>query len=142
MRCHPQIAPAIAKQLADAQTGSAVNVPEELLLGLGAHALFAEASRRQVPGLRYQFGDFGPMWAVAVMNFGQRMLDFELVPAAGDAARWLLGIVSQLQPHAMVKNSQAREVVTAALDWLAVTSEYLGDPETASAASQLRASLN
>jgi hypothetical protein len=127
-RCRMQDAPVIARELVDAQTSLSIGVPEELLLGLEAHALFAEASRRRVPGLRDQFSDFGPMWAVAVMNFGQRMLDFDLDSAARDAARWLRGIVSQLQPHAMTDNSRAHEVVGAALDWLAITDDALGDP--------------
>jgi hypothetical protein len=122
-RCRMQDTPAVARELADAQTNLSIGVPEQLLLGLEAHALFAEASRRRVPRLSRQFGEFGPVWAVAVMNFGQRMLDFGLDSAARDAARWLRGIVFQLQPHATAGNPRAREVVAAALDWLAVTDE-------------------
>ena len=126
-RCRMHDAPGVARELVDAQTSLSIGVPQELLLGLEAHALFAEASRRRVPGMSHQFGEFGPVWAVAVMNFGQRMLDFDLDPAARDAARWLGTIVSQVQPHATIGNPRAREVVAAALDWLAVTGDALGD---------------
>jgi hypothetical protein len=129
-RCRMHDAPAVARELVDAQTTLSIGVPEELLLGLEAHALFAEASRRRVPGLRDQFdefGEFGPMWAVAVMNFGQRMFDFDLDSAARDAARWLRDIVSRLQPHAVIENSLAHRVVAAALDWLASADDALGD---------------
>ena len=120
-------APTVARELVDAQTTLSIGVSEELLLGLEAHALFAEAARRRVPGLRDQFGEFGPMWAIAVMNFGQRMSDLDLDSAATDAARWLRGIVSRLQPHAVTENSLARKVVAAALDWLAGADEEFGD---------------
>jgi hypothetical protein len=61
------------------------------------------------------------------MNFGQRMSDLDLDSAATDAARWLRGIVSRLQPHAVTENSLARKVVAAALDWLASADDALGD---------------
>jgi hypothetical protein len=118
-RCRMPDTPVVARELVDAQTNPAIGVSEELLLGLEAHALFAEASRREVQLLRHQFGEFGRMWAIAVMNFGERMRDFGLGSAAQDAAGWLRGIVIQLQPHAAGGDARAREVVTAARDWLA-----------------------
>jgi hypothetical protein len=127
-RCRTHDAPAVARELVDAQTTLSIGVPEELLLGLEAHALFAEASRCRDPGLRDQFGEFGAIWAVAVMNFGQRMFDLDLDSAARDAARWLRDIISRLQPHAMNENSRAHGVVAAALDWLASADDALGDP--------------
>ncbi|MFK3978922.1 tetratricopeptide repeat protein [Micromonospora sp. NPDC050397] len=100
MRCSPQLAPAYATTLGELL----VSAPDadELLFGLEAHALFAAASQQRVVGMRYQFGEFGRHWAAAVINFGQRQLESDRVPAALDAAGWLAGIIGQLAPYAMI----------------------------------------
>ena len=126
-RCRMHDAPAVARELVDAQTTLSIGVPEELLLGLEAHALFAEASGAEFPGLRDRFGEFGPMWAVAMMNFGQRMSDLDFDSTARDAARWLAQHRLPVQ-LAMIENSLAHGVVAAALDWLASADEELSRP--------------
>lgn len=133
-RCDPQLAPGYAEALTGLQTQVGVD-RFEVLLGLEAHALFAAASRRQVDGMRYQFGHFGQLWATAVMNFGQRTAEQQEWAAAIDAANWLTAIMRELFPHAMV-DAQARKIAMAATQWQHNIYTVVGDSLAADDAAQ------
>ncbi|WP_198539171.1 hypothetical protein [Streptomyces graminilatus] len=116
LRCQVQIAPAAAAMLAELAVGllddpDPYSAREAGLLGREAHYLFAAASRARVISMRYQFHEFGAVWA--------RML-LALIPAfetnsagaaiAEDLAGWLAGITLQLQPFTFVDQETGRLV--------------------------------
>jgi hypothetical protein len=112
MRCPPDIAPVVA----DALSKLYGEVPAEvdLRLGIEAHALFAAASQSQAATLRYQFDDFGPSWAAAVFNTGQRLAGQGDMAAALDAAMWLTSIIGQLLPFT-ISDPNARTLAATCL---------------------------
>jgi tetratricopeptide (TPR) repeat protein len=114
MRCPLEIAPAAADALSKLQR----EVPAEvdLRLGIEAHALFAAASRSQVHAMRYQFADFGPSWAVAVLNAGQRLAGQGETAAVLDAAMWLTSITGQLLPFTII-DPDVRTIAADCLRW-------------------------
>jgi tetratricopeptide (TPR) repeat protein len=114
MRCPPDTAPVVA----DALSKLYGEVPAELDLRLGieAHALFAAASQGRVAALRYQFGEFGPSWAAAVFNTGQRLAAQGDLAAALDAAMWLTSIIGQLLPFT-ISDPDLRVLATTCLRW-------------------------
>jgi hypothetical protein len=114
MRCPPDLAPVVADSLS--KLYGEVPAEADLRLGLEAHALFAAASQRQVAALRYQFGDFGPSWAAAVFNTGQRLAGQGDMAAALDAAMWLTSIIGQLLPFT-ISDRNARALATTCLGW-------------------------
>jgi hypothetical protein len=115
MRGHPQLLPVTASELVGVQAGA---LPEQarMLLGLEAHAMFAAASRYQVPGMRYQFGDSGPHWARAVLTNAHLMNGQGARPGVLDAIGWLVGICQQLQPFALI-DPATRSLAVECLRW-------------------------
>lgn len=115
MRGHVQLLPVIAGELAGVQAG---DLPERarMLLGLEVHAMFAAASRQQVPGMRYQFGDSGPHWAGAVLTTARLMNGLGARPGVLDAIGWLAGICQQLQPFTLI-DPATRSLVIDCLRW-------------------------
>ena len=115
MRRHAQLLPVTADELAGLQ---AADLPgrARILLGLEAHAMFAAASRRQVPGMRYQFGDSGPVWARAVLTTARLWNGLGARPAVLDAVGWLTGICQQLQPFTLI-DPATRGLVMDCLRW-------------------------
>jgi hypothetical protein len=138
MRRSSQVAPAYAEQLG--RLGTELDGPAEVLLYLEAHALFAGASQDRVPSMRYELGHFGPHWAAATMNFGQRMAEAGETAAAVDAADWLGGIVGQLVPYTLL-DAQARGTAEDAAEWQQAIYDMAGDTEAAARAGQLRQML-
>jgi tetratricopeptide (TPR) repeat protein len=116
LRCEPELTPAVAFKLADILQGSGVPEQARALLGLESHALFAAASRLQVPRMRYQFGGFGQNWAAAVLNVGKLNAGRGKTTVAYDAVKWLAGIVGQLEPYAMT-DSGTRGVAAECARW-------------------------
>jgi hypothetical protein len=139
-RCHPQVAPAHAVTLARLQASAAPDTTGANLLGLEAHALFAAASQARVPSIRYEFGQFGPQWVAALLNFGQRHAEQDEWPAALDAARWLTGVVSQLLPFAAV-DPLARRTALDAVRWQQAVYHAVGDTTAADGLAQGIATL-
>lgn len=135
MRCHPQLAPVHAQALGDLQ--GRVTDRAEVLLGLEAHALFAAASRLQVPTMRYQFGDFGQSWAAAVLNLGQRMAEQDEAAAAVDAAQWLSAIIGQLAPYTILADSTAHSTAMACSHWQHSVYTAVGDTAAAARVAQV-----
>jgi tetratricopeptide (TPR) repeat protein len=140
MRCPPQLAPAYAKALGDLQ--GRVSDREDVLLGLEAHALFATASRLRVPTMRYRFGEVGPSWAAAVLNLGQRMIEFGEAAAAVDAADWLTAIIGQLAPYTVVADSIAHSTAMACSSWQHAIYTAVGDTAAASRVAQVIETLH
>jgi tetratricopeptide (TPR) repeat protein len=138
MRCSPQVAPGYAQTLGELQLRA--DGLDQVLLGLEAHALFAAASQRRVPSMRYEFGHFGPRWAAAVVNVGQRHAEAGNLAAALDAARWLGGIVGQLAPHTMI-DAEARRTALDTARWQRAILTDAGDHTAAAAVSQVIATL-
>jgi hypothetical protein len=70
--------------------------------------------------MRYQFGDFGPSWAIAVKTLGQLLggRDQAAGQALGaiDAAEWLTGIINQLTPF-LIMDAKARATAIDCLRW-------------------------
>lgn len=139
MRCPAELAPAHAQTLSELL----LDAPErdELLFGLEAHALFAAASQEQVPSMRHEFGHFGRQWAAAVVNFGQRHLEQDGVPAALDAAAWLTGIIGKLAPYALIDPQVRFEAVSLAR-WQHELYTAVGDAEAAGNVAQVIAVLS
>jgi hypothetical protein len=111
--------------------------PQERLVGLESHALFAWASQQGDVNMRYQFQTFGAEWLSAVVNFGQRHAEQEAWPAALDAAAWLTGIVGQLAPFAVVDAGVRRDVL-AIMDWQEGIYAATGDTGAAARVAEAR----
>jgi hypothetical protein len=116
MRCQPEMAPAVAVKLTEIRRNG-VSDPARILLGLESHALFAAASRLQVPRMRYQFADFGVIWAAELLDLGRLMADQGNTTAAYDAIRWLGGLIDQLRPYTGT-DPTARLVVVESARWM------------------------
>lgn len=139
-RCSPQVAPAYAVSLARIQSSGSVDGAGEVLLGLEAHALFAAASQARALSMRYQFGDFGPHWVGALLNYGQRHAEHDVWPAALDAVGWLNGVVGQLFPFAMI-DVGARRAALGAIRWQQAIYLAVGDTAVAADLDQAIATL-
>jgi hypothetical protein len=114
--------------------------PQERLVGLEAHALFAWASQQGDINMRYQFKTFGLEWLSAVVNFGQRHAEQEVWPTAVDAAAWLTGIVGQLAPFAVIDADVHRNVLSI-LDWQESVYAASGDAEAAARVAEARVTV-
>jgi hypothetical protein len=127
---------ATAGELAGVQAG---DLPgrARMLLGLEAHAMFAAASRQQVPEMRYQFGDSGPHWARAVLTTARLMNGLGERPGVRDAIGWLVGICQQLQPFALI-DPATRSLVKDCLRW---SRDIHAEEGSADAVSALTAAL-
>jgi hypothetical protein len=107
--------PTFGSELSKVQAGDLPR-PARMLLGLEAHAMFAAASRAEVMGLRYRFGDLGPHWARAVLACAGLMNVSGERADVRDAIGWLTGICGQLGPFAII-DSAARDLVVECLSW-------------------------
>ena len=122
MRCPSDQAPLQARTLVELMDSLPDSVSDRgrVRLCLEAHALFSYASQRQVAPMRYQFGDFGPSWAIAIKTLGQLLggRDQAAGQALGaiDAAEWLTGIINQLTPFLII-DSKARATAIDCLRW-------------------------
>ncbi|MBL7500470.1 hypothetical protein I6A84_31710 [Frankia sp. CNm7] len=80
-------------------------------LVVDAHHLFLVASEAQTLGMRYQFGDYGPHWATALLACcRQARADGDLVFAV-DLGRWMVAVAERLMPFASVHPEVAALVV-------------------------------
>jgi hypothetical protein len=80
--------------------------------------------------MRYQFGDFGPHWARAVLIMGRLMSEHGDRAAVRDAIGWLAGICQQLQPFAIL-DSATRDLVVECLTWSRDFHAEDGSPDAA-----------
>ncbi len=107
--------PTFGSELSKVQAGDLPR-PARMLLGLEAHAMFAAASRAEVTGLRYRFGDLGPHWARAVLACAGLMNVSAERAGVRDAIGWLTGICRQLEPFTII-DPAARDLVVECLSW-------------------------
>jgi tetratricopeptide (TPR) repeat protein len=108
-RTSPQVAPAYAMQLADLAVATLTTRPAQgLRMGLEAHALFAAASRAQVPAMRYQMVEFGPSWAGVLLALIANRRAADDTAFALDLGSWSLGTAQALAPFAMMSPDAAR----------------------------------
>jgi hypothetical protein len=116
MRCPPEMAPVVAAKLTEVRRNG-VPPPARILLSLESHALFAAAARLRVPRMRYQFADFGVIWAAELLDLGRLMAEQGNTTAAYDAIRWLGGLIDQLRPYTDIDRT-ARLVVVESARWM------------------------
>lgn len=116
MRCEPELAPVVAAKLTEIRRAG-VPPPARILLSLESHALFAAAARLRVPRMRYQFADFGVIWAAELLDLGRLMAEQGNTTAAYDAIRWLGGLIDQLRPYTGI-DPTARLVVVESARWM------------------------
>ena len=116
MRCQPELAPVVATKLTEIRRAG-VPTPARILLSLESHAMFAAAARLGVPRMRYQFADFGVIWAAEVLDLGRLMAEQGNTTAAYDAIRWLGGLIDQLKPYTGI-DPTARLVVAESARWM------------------------
>jgi hypothetical protein len=146
MRCPPDEAPQYGRTLVGLLDKLPESVSEQgrVRLCLEAHALFSYASQRQAGPMRYQFGDFGPSWAIAVKTLGQlsggRDLPADGALGAIDAAEWLTGIIDQLTPFLIIDH-QARATAVDCLQWQQETYAAAGDNAATSRITQVLQTL-
>jgi hypothetical protein len=146
MRCPPDEAPQYGRTLVGLLDKLPESVSEQgrVRLCLEAHALFSYASQRQAGPMRYQFGDFGPSWAIAVKTLGQlsggRDLPADGALGAIDAAEWLTGIIDQLTPFLIIDH-QARATAVDCLQWQQETYAAAGDNAATSRIAQVLQTL-
>jgi tetratricopeptide (TPR) repeat protein len=130
-RCDPEVAPVHATRLADLATAALDRgaVAGGIRLGLESHALFAAASRAQVPAMRHQLRDFSPPWARVLLAMCDTFeVRRELRPAL-DLAAWAGGLAVQLVPVAVVDplvGELASRAVNRHADLLAATGDRAG----------------
>ncbi|BEL06522.1 hypothetical protein Q0Z83_047130 [Actinoplanes sichuanensis] len=119
----------------------ATSGPQERLVGLEAHALFAWASQQGDVNMRHQFQTFGLEWLSAVVNYGQRHAEEALWPAALDASAWLTGIVGRLAPFTLF-DADVRRNVLAVMQWQEMIFNSTGDTEAAARVAEARATMD
>ena len=147
MRCAPDEAPRYARLLVELMDSlpEPVSEPGRMRLSLEAHALFSYASQRQAGPMRYQFGDYGPSWALAVKTLGQLHggRDGATGEALGaiDAAAWLTGIINQLTPFLLIA-PKARATAIDCLNWQQGVYSTAGDSAAAGRVSQVIQTLS
>jgi hypothetical protein len=116
-RCDPQLAPIMAARLAEsAERVMDADPAAGMRLALEAHALYAGASRRQVPQMRFQFGELAPPWARLLLLCSRTSEDNGARAMALDFAGWMGGVVQNLLPQALI-DPGTRSLARDCLSW-------------------------
>jgi hypothetical protein len=132
--------PTFGTELSKVQAGDLPR-PARMLLGLEAHAMFAAASRAEVSGLRYGFGDLGPHWARAVLACADIMNVYGVRAGVRDAIGWLVGICGQLEPFVII-DPAARDLVVECLSWSRDIHAGYGDADAVTSLDSVLAMLD
>jgi tetratricopeptide (TPR) repeat protein len=101
-RCGPQTAPVYGQRLAELAVSVLPTAPADgIRIGLEAHYLYAVASNRRVPAMRYQLAELGPAWARVLLACSAAFEQYGDLRMALDLASWAAGVAQQLAPIAL-----------------------------------------
>jgi tetratricopeptide (TPR) repeat protein len=104
-RCDLRLAPAFAKQLADAALALPPAMRAEMMrLGLEAHYLFVMADLNQPPAGRHQLSDFGPSWARILLACSRAYEADGQLGMGLDLSKWAAEVATKLMQTGDLKS--------------------------------------